>query len=311
MSTTSQAILCMCMGIISFCFAQIISVSQIVTLIKTKNTSGVSVWTYLIFVIAGAMCLAWGFSAYYKYTYQYLYDNPNVNMFLVQWQFIPIIAYYITDFCLSLTMLTIKSRHMIMAKKLGINEIELADYLNKKQQKKFIASGKKFYASKIFPAFILLLILFSAIIVFIVCFTLFSAPTVGKDTESWNFVMVLSLLAAILWEAISWPQFITSLRFKDTTGISMNWAIFMPIGLTFSFLYALVMGLTLGDGSFSYDTIGALVFNGMIVNYGVLFLKIRNRKAAKKLHMTEVEYTKKILIPAAKKKQLAKAKKGK
>ena len=45
----------------------------------------------------------------------------------------------------------------------------------------------------------------------------------------------------------------------------------------------------------------------MIVNYGILIIKCLNRKRAKKLGMTEVEYTKQVLIPAWQKKQAEKA----
>ncbi len=80
----------------------------------------------------------------------------------------------------------------------------------------------------------------------------------------------------------------------------------MPVSLTISFSYALALALKQGD--FAYDTIGALVFNGMIVNYGILIIKLINRSKAKKLGLTELEYTKKYLIPAWKAKQAAKAK---
>ncbi len=87
----------------------------------------------------------------------------------------------------------------------------------------------------------------------------------------------------------------------------MGWAIFMPISLTFSFCYALALALK--GGGFSYDTIGGLVFNGMIVNYAILVMKLINRKNAKKKHMTEIEYSKNVLIPAYEKKLKAKPKK--
>ncbi len=308
---------CLVLGIVSLTLSLIISVSQITSLIKTKNTSGVSISTYIIFVVAGAMCLTWGFSYYFQeMQIKEIPDQKGIPYLLYQWEMIPIICYYITDFCLSNTMVFIKARHMSLAKKLGMNELELAEYLKDRQNKKYIKSGKKFSASENFPVFLVLFVLFSIVVTFAICFTLFATPEPiydwhkvdGKwvcDWDGYKWVVPSSLLAALLWEAISWPQFIKSLRQKDTSGISMNWAIFMPVALTVSFTYALVLALKMGD--FEYDTIGALVFNGMIVNYGILIIKCINRKKAKKLGLNELQYTKKYLIPAWKKKEAAKA----
>lgn len=309
----TMIILCIVLGVISFAFAQIISVSQIVSFFKTRNTSGVSIWTYVIFVVAGIVCLVWGFSYYFqemtKEASEELTNNPSFYT-LYQWTIIPIISYYITDFCLSLTMLIIKTRHIILSKKLKIDELELADYLKDHTSKKYIKSKKKLYYH---PNFIMIAVLSALglfVILFMVCFSCFVRPTVTHpaDWSGFSWVMPTSLTAALLWEAISWPQFIKSIRQKDTSGISMNWAIFMPVALTVSFTYALALALK--SGEFSADTIGALIFNGMIVNYGILVIKILNKKSAKTMGLTELEYTRKVLIPQYKAKQAAKAQKG-
>ncbi len=302
-------IICMVLGFVSFAMAQIISVSQIVSLIRTKNTSGVSVWTYFIFVIAGAMCLIWGFSYYFQE--MSIEGDVSIPYWIYQWSILPILCYYITDFCLSSTMLVIKTRHLHLSKKLKMNELDLAEYLKDKQKQKYLRSGHKFYNHINFPIFVLLGLLFAIVILFAVLFTIYVRfkPTQTTDWAGYPWVVPTSLLAAFLWEAISWPQFIKSIRQKDTSGISMNWAIFMPASLTVAFGYALALALKTGD--FSPDTIGGLVFNGMIVNYGILIIKIINKKNAKKLGLSEVQYTKKYLIPAWKKKQAAKARKAK
>lgn len=304
------------LGLISFTMAQIISVSQIVSLFKTKNTSGVSIWTYVIFIVAGAMCLTWGFSYYFQEMMtcasekiiQEYGDNEKLYV-LYQWTIIPILAYYITDFCMSTTMMIIKARHLSLSKSLHMDEIKLADYLKDQTNKKYFKSGKKTYLHPNFLMSLILSLLALIVVLFAVLFTLYATPKViySYDEaqaqqrgliywEGFSWVLPTSLLAALLWEAISWPQFIQSLRKKDTSGISMNWAIFMPISLTISFTYALFLALKI-PGEMQYDTLGALIFNGMIVNYGILILKCINRAKAKKLGMSEIEYTKKVLIP--------------
>lgn len=320
----TMIIVCIVLGLVSFVMAQIISVSQIVSLFRTKNTSGVSIWTYIIFMVAGAMCLTWGFSYYFQEMMTCASDDvigkvSNETLYvLYQWTIIPIISYYITDFCMSTTMMIIKARHLSLSKKLNMDELELADYLKDKANKKYFKSEKKAYLHPNFTMALILSLFATIVVLFMVLFTLYARPNViysydkeqaeQRQLKYWTgfpWVMWTSLFAALLWEAISWPQFIKSLRQKDTSGISMNWAIFMPVSLTISFSYALALALK-GDG-FSTDTIGALVANGMIVNYGILIIKLINRSKAKKLGLTELEYTKKYLIPAWKKKEAAKA----
>lgn len=309
----TMIIVCIVLGLVSFVMAQIISVSQIVSLFRTKNTSGVSIWTYVIFMVAGIMCLTWGFSYYFQEMMRHAAASSGTDQavfyVLYQWTIIPIIAYYITDFCMSTIMMIIKARHLSLCKKLKMDELKLADYLTDRANKKYLKSGKKFVCHPNFGMILTLSILATTVVLFMVLFTLYATPPViyQYSWEGFPWVVPCSLMAALLWEAISWPQFIKSLRQKDTSGISMNWAIFMPISLTISFTYALALALKNGD--MAYDTLGALIFNGMIVNYGILILKIINRRKAKAMGLTELEYTKKVLIPAYKKKLSSKPKK--
>lgn len=308
----TMIIVCIVLGVVSFVMAQIISVSQIVSFFRTKNTSGVSIWTYVIFMVAGAMCLTWGFSYYFQEMMRHAQASTGTDTrafyILYQWTIIPILAYYITDFCMSTTMMIIKARHLRLCKQLKMDELALADYLKDQASQKYLKSHKKLWCHPNFGMATLLGCLAAVVVLFMVLFTLFATPKVQYeyDWPGFPWVMWTSLFAALLWEAISWPQFIKSIRQKDTSGISMNWAIFMPISLTISFAYALALALKSGD--FSTDTIGALVANGMIVNYGILIMKIINRKKAKAMGLTELEYTKKVLIPAYKKKEAKKAK---
>ena len=258
------------------------------------------------------MCLIWGFSYYYQE--MQTIGSVNASYTIYQWTIIPILCYFITDFSMSITLTVIKARHLMLSKKLKMDEIELADYLKDHAHKKYLKSDKKPYYHPDFPMWAVLGGIALFVIIFALLFCLYARPevryTYGDTTEKYEhwsgfpWVMWTSLFAALLWEAISWPQFIKSLRQKDTSGISMNWAIFMPVSLTVSFSYALALALK--SGEFSPDTIGALVFNGMIVNYGILILKILNRKRAKAMGLSEVQYTRKVLIPAYKQKLAAK-----
>ncbi|MCQ2957071.1 MAG: hypothetical protein MJ233_04580 [Mycoplasmoidaceae bacterium] len=68
----------------------------------------------------------------------------------------------------------------------------------------------------------------------------------------------------------------------------------MPLSCAVSLVYAIILAVS-GSEAFSFDTIGAIIFNGLIVNIGILVIKVINRKRAKKLHMSEIEYTRKYI----------------
>ncbi len=217
-------------------------------------------------------------------------NQENVPLPLCQLSSIWIIANYILQFVGSITLLVIKARHMYLAKKYRVNELHLSKILLSK-----IKSKKEQYL----PLVVLLISIFATVIILSAILMIFTNPIfnpgiVSPDEGEWTpIIITLSIVAASLWESINWPQFIKCLKNKDTSGISLNWAIFMPLCCLMSFSYSLTIAFVVGE--FTYDTIGALIFNGIVVNVGILIIKIINHNKAKHLHMSEIEYTRKYL----------------
>lgn len=311
---------CMILGFVTFALSVVIAVSQFYVTIKTKNTSGVSLWTYCIFMIAGWICLAWVLTYYFKVLTSRPPDDMGIDPSIIpagkpqpygpywlwQWGILPLLSYYIFDVLMGFVLMSIKVRHMLLAKKLKMSEMDLSDYLLKEQKNKLVKSGYRLHNRKYFWFTITLISLLFVIVAFAGLWATFVTPQYNPEfynhEKEWSYVWVLGLIGALAFEAISWPQFIKCLKEKNTSGISLNWAIFLPIGMLISFSYALTLALAPGGTKFPPDTLGALIFNGLIVNFGVLILKFKNMHDAKKHHMTEMEYTKKYLIPAYRKK---------
>ena len=300
-------------GGLSFVFAQIVGIGQLVSLAKTKNTSGTSIWTFLFFWFGNIICMVFALGYYWK-TLQAIDIDANPQWYVLkQWSIVPLCGFYIFDLIFGLTLVIVKARHMSLAKKLHMSELELADYLLKKNRNKFYKTHEIQYKKYTWVA-IVVAFAYVVVICFTVFFPLYVNPTYVKnqDENKWIWLVVLNFLCAFSYEITMWPSFIKAIKTKDTSGVSIPWAVFFPISLVVSFVYALSLGLVEVDAGkgFGADgaiptTIGALVFNGLIVNIGMLSLKVKNIRRAKKLGMTELEYAQKYLA----KKQIAKAKK--
>lgn len=296
-STLLVALICFSLGIVSFCFALVSAITQVYSVCKTNNTSGSSLATYIIFWICPIICLSWATIFYLNNAT--LPKPESVPLWLKQWELIPLILTYLFDWILITYILIVKIRHIYLAKKLGMTEFDLAGYLTRKKDKEYRASGRKFHKHPFFSMFMIML---TAAVVLAAFITLFEIAGPMKefnvyfDQDVISIVIpTLSLIGAIAWELISWPQFITSLKTRDTTGISLGWAIFFPFACIVSFIYALSLAFITGD--FSLNSIGGIVFNGMIVNFGILIIKLMNMVRARKRGLNEMEYDKKVLIP--------------
>lgn len=308
--------LCMGLGFAAVIFSFLITISQLHTTIKYKDTSGIAVPTYIIFMVSCLICLSWTISFYYKT----LISNPTTSSSMILagkqaygpywlWQctILPIMWYYTFDFLMGLVLTIIKLRHLYLVKKLNINERALASYLLNKQKDKQVKSNYKLHTNQYFGFAIIIILLISGVTCFITMWGIYVHPTYDPSIDvtkgKWTYVWVINLIGAASFEAISWPQFIKCIREKNTSGISLNWAIFLPVSILISFFYSLALTLIQGGVKFPPDTIGALIFNGIIVNFGILFIKLFNIHRSHKLNMTEMEYTQKYLIPAYEKKK--------
>ncbi len=315
--------LCMGLGMLSFVFSFIITVSQFYETVRTKNTSGISLPTYIIFTIACIICFAWAIMYYFKTLTSCPSESVNPAIpppdtpapygpyWLWQWTVIPIMSYYLFNIILGVILTGVKIYHIILARKLKMNEMALADYLIKKQLGKEFASNHKLHTRKYFGFALVLITLIGIIIAFAILWMLNVRPQynpaywLNDNQNKWLFVWIVNFVGAFAFEAISWPQFVKSLKEKNTSGISLGWAIFLPISMVFSFGYALSLTFTQGHKTFPPDTFGGLLFNGLVVNFGILIIKFVNIHKAHKLGLTELEYTQKYIVPSYEKKKLA------
>lgn len=317
-------IVCIVVGFLSFALLQTIAISQLLQVWKTKNTSSVSIWTYIIFLLGGLISLAWSFCFYLKIIYGNGVEgcigvSPDASMTteafrntlvpLGQWGVIPLIAYNTADILLAISLTTIKYRHMKICQRLKISELELANKLLSKDEKVLASVGAKSSKVSYWKLILLLTGVYILVIVVSLIIFFFMVPKangtnlIDMSGSFWwdDGIMVVSVISAFANEAMGWPTFIGTLRKRDTSGISMNWAIFVPLTMTMQFFYGLLLAISEiaagGLSAFPPDTIGALIFNGLIVNYGVLILKVKNVRMAKRLKMSEIKYTETVLIP--------------
>ena len=293
-----SAIVSIVFGLISLTIALIISGSQIFAVFKTRNTSGTSILSYVFLTICASICLCWGMLFYFSRMSDW-FDPKAGPLLLNQWAVLPILLVYVFDIAAGIWIIILKNNHIRLAKKLKMTELQLSTYLLKQQQQKLAKSGKIYYRK--YFGFVILIICFVIFLtIFGSCLLIFTNPyfvphikDISPDENKMNPVIIsFSVIGAILWEAISWPQFIKCLKTKDTSGISLNWAIFLPISCIFSLGYSLALGFSSHEW---WKVIGALIFNGIIVNVGILIIKLRNRRLAREHHVTEIEYTQKYL----------------
>lgn len=304
-----SAIVCFSLGLASFTFALISAISQYYAICKTNNTSN-SFVTYIIFWVCTTVCLSWCF-IFYLNTASNWKPNP-VPLWLTQWELIPLILAYMFDFILLTSIIIVKLHHLYLTKKLKMDELKLAAYLTKKKKSDYLKNKKKFWKHPYFAMIITFIIAFIVLSIFTLAFVIlgpypdynvyFNQDIIGI------LIPVLSIIGAAIWEAISWPQFIVSLRTKNTSGISLGWAVFFPCACVVSFAYSLSLAFI--TGRFTFDSIGGIIFSGMLVNFGILIIKVINIQKAKKRGMTEIEYTKKVLIPMYEKKNAKKQKRA-
>lgn len=308
-------------GLLTFALMQVITLSQFFRAAKTKNTSGVPALAYVLLLASCLLALVWGFGYYYQIVFSSKTD-PN-NIWLFQWTIIPIISYYIIDFFIGTALLSNKLYHLHLCKKKRMNEVELSYYLLKKQRHEYLKSGSKFYKKKYFKHALFLITIYVLTTIGIYFLVTRSIPRASEQmvTDGWWWVLVANFISAISNEILGWPTFVSAAKKKDTSGVSLSWAIVFPIACTVSFIYAFLLAwMELENGSTPWpptsfltlpSTFGAIIFSGLIPNYGLLIAKLVNIARARKKHLDEIAYTKKYVIPAYEKKLKAKARKSK
>ncbi|XQP55767.1 MAG: PQ-loop domain-containing transporter [Mycoplasmoidaceae bacterium] len=287
MNPITADILSLIFGNISIFMSIAIEAPQLYSILKTKNTSGTSLTTYILFMVASFLWITW---STVNYVANVLYIPSDVtNIVLHVSALTPAILSNFINVVLVGFILFYKIKHLRICKKLNITELEYSKILFDKQ--KGDSWLKKFYPL-IIISFIALMVCV-AIVLILYFIGIPKQITIEEYERFATSVLVLNVVAAVFFESMSWPQFIKCMKTKDTSGISLAWAIFLPLSCVVCFSYDLFLAISTGW----WNVIASLICSGMIINTAVLILKIKNVLKAKSFGLSDWEYTKKYIKP--------------
>lgn len=287
MNPITADILSLIFGNISIFMSIAIEAPQLYSILKTKNTSGTSLTTYILFMVASFLWITW---STVNYVANVLYIPSDVtNIVLHVSALTPAILSNFINVVLVGFILFYKIKHLRACKKMNITELEYSKILFDKQ--KGDSWLKKFYPL-IIISFIALIVCV-AIVLILYFIGIPKQITIEEYERFATSVLVLNVVAAVFFEAMSWPQFIKCMKTKDTSGISLAWAIFLPLSCVVCFSYDLFLAISTGW----WNVIASLICSGMIINSAVLILKIKNVLKAKSFGLSDWEYTKKYMKP--------------
>lgn len=102
------------------------AIPQFVRIIKTKNTSAMSVIAYVAFMISSSFMASWGIGN----AIRSIQEHPDWKMWSIV-SLIPNILTNVLNTTINLISLIIKVRHLKMCKQYNINEVQLAKRLVK------------------------------------------------------------------------------------------------------------------------------------------------------------------------------------
>lgn len=120
----------------------------------------------------------------------------------------------------------------------------------------------------------------------------------------WGWLLILSSISCIGFVGMALAHFIKCLITKNTTSLSKQFVILLPITNTMLTIYDLVLfSLCFINGPEFYGVAWGMllpaIINGLISAYGTMILKVKHVRAAKKLGLTEMQYYEKYLKPKA------------
>lgn len=107
------------------------SIPQLVTVAKTKNTTGLSVVALSFFVFSCLTMLTWGICNGIRGAETASTEEERINVILI---FIPNVLLNIMNASINLICLVIKIKHKKLAKKMGIDEYQLSKILLKQNK---------------------------------------------------------------------------------------------------------------------------------------------------------------------------------
>lgn len=135
---TILKILAAAIGWVVFGFVCAYSIPQLMRVLKTKNTSGLSIPGYCLFIFSNFGMLAWGIGNAIMTVTSPDFKSP----LLFVMSLVPNIILNTLNLAINFTCLSLKINHVIKAKKMGIDEVKLADILLKQQKAKHRKAGK-------------------------------------------------------------------------------------------------------------------------------------------------------------------------
>ncbi|MBQ0045479.1 MAG: PQ-loop repeat-containing protein [Mycoplasma sp.] len=283
MNDLTLDILALVFGCISIVMSLAIEVPQLYSLFKTKNTSGTSLTTYILFLVASMFWVIWATSFYLANMYGTESEPTPLHLA----SFYPAILSNSINLILVASILSVKLRHLRLCKKYHISELQLSKIMFDRQK-------KYSWIKKFWPFLVICISTFIVCIVIClaICFTYTPFQYSEEQAKTYHiYVTVFNITAAVFFEAVSWPQFIKCMKNKDTSGISLGWAIFLPL----SCFVCLSYNISLAISTNVFDVLASIICSGLIINTLVLILKIKNRINAKRLGMSEWTYTNKYL----------------
>lgn len=293
MSIYVSDILSLIFGNLSIVINIAITFPQLISIAKTKNTSGTSLSSYILFVATGITWLIW---ALVSYGVNVSHIDPEAEKFIVLHiaSLVPTILCNLIIAVLASCILFYKVKYLRGAKKHKMTELQYSQLV-------FDNHKKDTWIQRYRPLFIIgagVILLCGVIILLLFLLGLPEQITQAEYDKLSIVVLVLNTIAAVFNESVSWPQFIKCMKTKDTSGISMGWAIFLPTSCTVCLAYDAFLATSFGWK----NVLASLICNGVIINVLVLIVKLKNHFAAKKLGISEWKYTKKYIATKAKNK---------
>lgn len=284
MSQNTGDILSLIFGTISVIMAIGIELPQLYSIIKTKNTSGTSLTTYILFMVSSVLWITWAILYYLAHVVEPDVDMSDLHIASL----VPALVSNTINLCLVAAILFLKCRNLRICKKQNVTELELSKIIFDKQVN---YSWIRKYLSLIIVSVATVIVVLGVVIGLLLGFTPHEVPQSEFDKYT-KYILGFNIAAAVFFELISWPQFFKCMKYKDTSGISLFWAIFFPLSCFICFGYDLMLAISTND---FLSVLASLICNGMIINTLVLILKVRNMKKAKKLGLSEWAYTKKYI----------------
>lgn len=131
------SILAAVIGWIVLALVSAYAIPQLLRVVKTKNTSGLSIPGYILFIFSNLGMLCWGVGN----TLRSL-SLPDYDILLIVMALIPNVILNLLNTCINVFILSTKIRHVKLAKKMGIDEAKLASILLKEKKNKIKKGGR-------------------------------------------------------------------------------------------------------------------------------------------------------------------------